>query len=77
MPAKEVITKVLETLKIVVGVVLPIGAIWNFLVPFNPESVKLLLDIIIGIIGGATLAVSGVRGYIYVKASGASRYAND
>lgn len=75
MPAKEAVTKVLETLKVVVGVIVPISAIWNFLVPFNPESVKLLLDIIIGIIGGGTLVASGVRGYFYVAARGKSRNA--
>lgn len=73
----KVSVKILETAKIVLGILVPISVIWNFDVPFDVDRITNLLTIIIGIIGGATLAVSGVRGYIYVKASGASRYAND
>lgn len=69
--------KLLETVKIALGIIIPLSAIWNFMVRFDPAQLSTIIDIIIGIIGGATLAVSGIRGYIYAKASGASRYAND
>lgn len=69
--------KLLETTKIILGVLIPLSMIWNFPVRFDPAQLSTIIDIIIGIIGGSTLAVSGVRGYIYAKASGASRYAND
>lgn len=73
----KVSVKILETAKIALGILVPISVIWNFDVPFDVDRITNLLTIIIGIIGGTTLAVSGVRGYIYAKASGASRYAND
>lgn len=73
----KVPVKILETAKIALGILVPISVIWNFDVPFDVDRITNLLTIIIGIIGGTTLAVSGVRGYIYAKASGASRYAND
>lgn len=69
--------KILETAKIALGIVIPLSVIWNFDVRFDPNQLSTIIDIIIGIIGGGTLAVSGVRGYIYAKASGVSRYAND
>lgn len=68
--------KILETAKIALGIVIPLSVIWNFDIRFDPNQLSTIIDIIIGIIGGGTLAVSGVRGYIYAKASGASRYAD-
>lgn len=69
--------KVLETAKIALGILIPLSLIWNFELRFDPTQLSVIIDIIIGIIGGATLAVSGVRGYLHFEAKGASRYAND
>lgn len=68
--------KVLETAKIVLGILIPLSAIWNFSVGFDPDQVSTIIDIIIGIIGGATLAVSGARGYLHFERFGAKRYDN-
>ena len=43
--------KVLETLKILLGVSLAIGAVWGFVVPFDPDKIIGLIDIILAIIG--------------------------
>lgn len=43
--------KLLETLKVVLGVSMAVAAIWGFVIPFDPDKLISLIDIIIGIIG--------------------------
>ena len=60
----KVPVKILETAKIALGILVPVGIIWNFVVPFDVDQAIILINIIIAIIGGVTLIVSGTRGYV-------------
>jgi len=71
--SKDAIGKVLETLKILLGVAAAIAAVWSYVLPVDPQDVITIIDIILAIIGGAaglTLAVSGKRGFDYIAKHG-------
>lgn len=71
--SKLTIAKLLETLKILLGVAAAIATVWNYLLPVDPQDVITIIDIVLAIIGGAagiTLAVSGKRGFDYISKFG-------
>lgn len=71
---KSIPVKVLETAKIVLGILIPLSMIWNFEIRFDPGQISTIIDIILAIIGGGTLAVSGARGYLHFERWQKGRY---
>lgn len=51
--------KVLETLKILLGISLPFTLIWGLVLPFDPNKMISIVDLIIAIIGTAAGALVG------------------
>jgi len=68
--SKELIRKIAESAKVLLGIIGAIAAIWNFTVPFDPTKVSQLIDFLLQVLlpasVSATLAVSGIRS-LYAK----------
>jgi len=62
---RETVVKVLETLKLLLGISTAVAAVWNATLGFDPQQIVSIIDIIITIlvpgIAGGTLATNAGR----------------